>query len=96
MAAVGGEPGPELSGFCWSLPRPGTEKPRCWQPGYGRRIILSLGFLLEESENDFTRFMNYLVAALKRVRSEIGETVLSFLQAPQKPSPAGGNDFTAK
>ena len=66
--------------------------------GYGKTTLLAawlrqvdcpVAWLsLEETDNDFTRFMNYLVAALKHVRGEIGETVLSLLQAPQKPSPA--------
>ena len=66
--------------------------------GYGKTTLLAAWlkqvdcpvtwFTLEEGDNDLTRFLNYLVASLKRVQSDVGETVLSLLQSPQISSPA--------
>src|SRR4028118_375918 len=41
---------------------------------------------LDEGDNDPTRFLAYLVAALQTIAPNIGEGVLSALQSPQPPS----------
>jgi LuxR family transcriptional regulator, maltose regulon positive regulatory protein len=40
---------------------------------------------LEDGENDPTRFLTYLVAALQTIAATIGEGVLAVLQSPQPP-----------
>src|SRR5207249_4711390 len=40
---------------------------------------------LDEGENDPTRFLTYLVAALRTIAPTIGEGLLSVLQSPQPP-----------
>jgi LuxR family maltose regulon positive regulatory protein len=40
---------------------------------------------LDERENDPTRFLTYLVAALQTIAANIGEEVLGVLQSPQPP-----------
>ena len=42
---------------------------------------------LDEGENDPTRFLTYLVAALQTLAPTIGEGVLTLLQSPQPPPP---------
>ena len=41
---------------------------------------------LDEGDNDPTRFLTYLVAALQTIAANIGEGVLGVLQSPQPPS----------
>ena len=41
--------------------------------------------LLDEGDNDPTRFLTYLVAALQTIASNIGAGALAVLQAPQPP-----------
>ena len=41
---------------------------------------------LDEGDNDPTRFLAYLVAALRTIMADIGEGVLGALQSPQPPS----------
>jgi len=41
---------------------------------------------LEEGDNDPTRFLTYLVAALQTISANIGEGALAVLQSPQPPS----------
>lgn len=41
---------------------------------------------LDEGDNDPTRFLTYLVAALQIIKAEIGAGVLAALQSPQPPS----------
>src|SRR4028119_271747 len=41
---------------------------------------------LDEGDNDPTRFLSYLVAALQTIAPNIGEGVLGALQSPQPPS----------
>ena len=41
---------------------------------------------LDEGDNDSTRFLTYLVAALQTIAANIGEGVLGALQSPQPPS----------
>ena len=41
---------------------------------------------LDEGDNDLTRFLTYLVAALQTIAANIGEGVLAALQSPQPPS----------
>ncbi len=41
---------------------------------------------LDEGDNDLTRFLTYLVAALQTIAANIGEGVLAVLQSPQPPS----------
>ena len=43
---------------------------------------------LDEADNDPTRFLTYLVAALQRVAPKVGAGVLALLQSPQPPPPA--------
>ena len=43
-------------------------------------------FSLDKGDNDLVRFLNYLVAALRRVDDEIGQAAQHLLQAPQLPS----------
>jgi LuxR family maltose regulon positive regulatory protein len=40
---------------------------------------------LDDQDNDSTRFLTYLVAALQKIATTIGEEVLSALQSPQPP-----------
>ena len=44
---------------------------------------------LDEEDNDFTRFLTYLITALQGIYSEIDETPLELLRTPQKPSTQG-------
>src|SRR3712207_3774734 len=41
---------------------------------------------LDEGDNDPTRFLTYLVAALQTIAADIGEGMLAALQSPQPPS----------
>jgi len=41
---------------------------------------------LDGGDNDRTRFLNYLVAALRSIEPTVGEGVLGALQSPQPPS----------
>jgi LuxR family maltose regulon positive regulatory protein len=50
----------------------GIERPAAW-------------LLLDEGENDLTRFLMYLVAALQTIAATLGEGVLGVLQSPQPP-----------
>src|SRR5918999_563743 len=50
----------------------GCERPAAW-------------LSLDEGDNDPTRFLTYLVAALQSIAPNIGEGVLSVLQSPQPP-----------
>jgi len=53
-----------------------------WVAGCGR----SAAWLsLDEGENDPTRFLAYLIAALQTIASDIGEGLLGVLQSPQPP-----------
>src|SRR3984893_3040245 len=52
----------------------GIERPTAW-------------LSLDEGENDPTRFLTYLVAALQTIAATIGEGVLGVLQSPQPPPP---------
>src|SRR3989454_2474457 len=42
---------------------------------------------LDEGDSDPTRFLTYLVAALRTIAPNIGEGVLGVLQSPQPPPP---------
>ncbi|MFN2234801.1 MAG: LuxR C-terminal-related transcriptional regulator [Anaerolineales bacterium] len=44
---------------------------------------------LDEEDNDFTRFLSYLIAALQNVHSSIDQTALALLHTPQTPSIKG-------
>ena len=50
----------------------GCERPAAW-------------LSLDEGDNDPTRFLTYLVAALQTIAANIGEGVLGVLQSPQPP-----------
>src|SRR5450759_1184169 len=50
----------------------GIERPTAW-------------LSLDEGDNDPTRFLTYLVAALRTIAATIGEGVLGVLQSPQPP-----------
>src|ERR687894_504822 len=53
-----------------------------WIAGCGRPVAW---LSLDESDNDPTRFLAYLVAALQTVAPDIGEGVLGTLRSPQPP-----------
>jgi LuxR family maltose regulon positive regulatory protein len=42
----------------------------------------------DESDNDLTRFLTYLIAALRTIKADVAEGVLSALHAPQPQLPA--------
>src|SRR4030043_690130 len=50
----------------------GCERPVAW-------------LLLDEGDNDPTRFLIYLVAALQTIAANIGAGALAWVQAPQRP-----------
>ena len=54
-----------------------------WIAGCGRPVAW---LSLDEGDNDPTRFLTYLVAALQTIAANIGEGVLGTLQSPQPPS----------
>ena len=64
--------------------------------GFGKTTLLSawvagchdrVAWLsLDPGDNDRTRFLNYLVAALRSIEPTVGEAVLGALQSPQPPS----------
>ena len=53
-----------------------------WIAGCGRPVAW---LSLDEGDNDPTRFLTYLVAALQTIAANIGEGVLGVLQSPQPP-----------
>ena len=53
-----------------------------WIAGCGRPVAW---LSLDEGDNDITRFLTYLVAALQTIAANIGEEVLGALQSPQPP-----------
>jgi LuxR family transcriptional regulator, maltose regulon positive regulatory protein len=70
----------------------------CAPAGFGKTTLLSewrmihLGseypltwVSLEETDNDPSRFLSYLVAALQTIEADIGESVLVALRSPQPP-----------
>ncbi len=42
---------------------------------------------MEAEDNDPTRFLSYLIAALQTLDAQIGTTALALLRTPQPPSP---------
>jgi LuxR family transcriptional regulator, maltose regulon positive regulatory protein len=56
----------------WRMLHLGAERPLAWVS-------------LEEPDNDPTRFLSYLVAALQTIEADIGEAVLNSLRSPQPP-----------
>ncbi|MBA3636590.1 MAG: tetratricopeptide repeat protein [Rubrobacteraceae bacterium] len=67
----------------------------CAPAGFGKTTLLSewvaacespaAWLSLDEGDNDPTRFLAYLVAALQTVAPDVGEGVLGVLQSPQPP-----------
>src|SRR3712207_5385687 len=63
--------------------------------GFGKTTLLSewlagcqrpaAWLSLDEGDNDPTRFLSYLVAALQTIAANIGESVVGALQSPQPP-----------
>ena len=53
-----------------------------WVAGCGRPVAW---LSLDEGDNDLTRFLTYLVAALQTIAANIGAGVLGALQSPQPP-----------
>ncbi len=53
-----------------------------WVAGCNRQVAW---LSLDEGDNDPTRFLTYLVAALQKLASNIGEGLLGVLQSPQPP-----------
>ena len=57
-----------------------------WVAGCDARPKVRVAWLsLDEGDNDPTRFLTYLVAALQTIAANIGEGVLGVLQSPQPP-----------
>src|SRR5215467_5191084 len=54
-----------------------------WLAGYGRPAAW---LSLDEGENDPTRFLTYLVAAVQTIAPHFGAKLLGMLQSPQPPS----------
>jgi LuxR family maltose regulon positive regulatory protein len=70
----------------------------CAPAGFGKTTLLSewrmihldseypLAWLsLEEADNDPTRFLTYLIAALQVIEADVGDVVLASLRSPQPP-----------
>ncbi len=59
-----------------------------WVAGCERRepLVRVAWLSLDEGDNDPTRFLTYLVAALQTIAANIGGGVLSVLQSPQPPA----------
>jgi LuxR family maltose regulon positive regulatory protein len=65
--------------------------------GFGKTTLLSQWFAerdmpvawlsLEAEDNDPTRFLSYLIAALQTLDAQLGTTALALLRTPQPPSP---------
>ncbi len=65
--------------------------------GFGKTTLLAQWFAqsgmpvawlsLEAEDNDPTRFLSYLIAALQTLDAQIGTTALAMLHTPQPPSP---------
>ena len=55
-----------------------------WVAGYGRPAAW---LSLDEGDNDPTRFLTYLVAALQTIAPAVGEGALAMLHSPQSPPP---------
>src|SRR5881275_2328332 len=55
-----------------------------WVEGIDRQVAW---LSLDEGDNDPTRFLTYLVAALRTIAATLGEGVLGALQSPQPPPP---------
>src|SRR5438876_8981203 len=59
-----------------------------WVEGIERPGARTAWLSLDEGDNDPTRFLTYLVAALQAIAATIGEGVLGVLQSPQPPPTA--------
>ena len=65
--------------------------------GYGKTTLLAQWFMqsglpvawlsLEAEDNDPTRFLSYLIAALQTIDAQLGTTALALLRTPQPPLP---------
>ena len=55
-----------------------------WVAGCEQRVAW---LSLDEGDNDPSRFLAYLVAALQKIAAEIGAGMMVALQSPQPPSP---------
>src|SRR5205823_10899778 len=55
-----------------------------WTAGSDRRVAW---LSLDEGDNDLTRFLIYLIAAVRMIAPNIGEALLRVLQSPQPPPP---------
>lgn len=63
--------------------------------GYGKTTLIgewlqgletrSAGLSLDEGDNDPRRFMDYLLAALRQIRADVGQAVEPMLRSPQPP-----------
>jgi LuxR family maltose regulon positive regulatory protein len=61
--------------------------------GYGKTTLLctwlsqcpytATWISLDEGDSDLARFLTYLIAALRKIHTEIGKTVIALLQSPQ-------------
>src|SRR2546430_11601891 len=59
-----------------------------WVEGIERPGARAAWLSLDEGDNDLTRFLTYLVAALQTIAATIGEGVLGVLHSPQPPPTA--------
>ena len=55
-----------------------------WAEGIERPVAW---LSLDDQDNDPTRFLRYLVAALQTIAADVGEGVVGALQSPQPPPP---------
>src|SRR5947209_6926928 len=53
-----------------------------WVAGCGRQVAW---LSLDEGDNDSTRFLIYLVSAIRTIAPTVGEAILGLLQSPQPP-----------
>jgi LuxR family transcriptional regulator, maltose regulon positive regulatory protein len=56
-----------------------------WQSRLAERGIRAAWFSLDEADNELARFLRYLVAAIRKLLPELGESLLSLLDLPQRP-----------
>jgi LuxR family maltose regulon positive regulatory protein len=53
--------------------------------GFGKTTLLSAWLSLDDGDNDPTRFLAYLIAALQGIEPAIGQTAQAELQPPEPP-----------
>jgi LuxR family maltose regulon positive regulatory protein len=58
-----------------------------WRASEAGRDFPIAWLSLDEDDNDPTRFLSYLIAAVQTIEPDFGEITLASIQAPQPPSP---------